>query len=63
MVLSIYSINGWRFDQILIGRTVIRDSGYMVMVVAIISGILVFLMFGMILIFYVTKYMEWMRGL
>ena len=34
----------WRFDQILIGRTVIRDSGYTVMVAAIVSGILVFLM-------------------
>ncbi len=52
-----------RFDQILICRTVIQDSGNTVMVVAIVSGILVFLMFGMILIFYVTKYMEWMRGL
>lgn len=34
----------WRFDQILIGRTVIRDSGYTVMIAAIVSGILVFLM-------------------
>ena len=34
----------WRLDQILIGRTVIRDSGYTVMIAAIVSGILVFLM-------------------
>ena len=34
----------WRFDQILIGRTVIRDSGYTGMIAAIGSGILVFLM-------------------
>lgn len=34
----------WRFDQILIGKTVIRDSGYTVMIAAIVSGILVFLM-------------------
>ena len=33
----------WRFDQILIGRTVIQDSGYTVMIAAIVSGILVFL--------------------
>ena len=34
----------WRFEQILIGRTVIGDSGYTVMIAAIVSGILVFLM-------------------
>lgn len=34
----------WRFDQILIGRTVIRDSRYTVTIAAIVSGILVFLM-------------------
>jgi len=33
----------WRFDQILVGRTVIRDSAYTVMIAAIVSGILVFL--------------------
>ena len=34
----------WRFDQILIGRTVIRDSRCTVTIAAIVSGILVFLM-------------------
>ena len=34
----------WRFDQILIGRTVIRSSGYTVMAAALVSSILVFLM-------------------
>ncbi|MDE7342106.1 MAG: hypothetical protein K2N80_16375 [Lachnospiraceae bacterium] len=34
----------WRFDQILTGRTVIRDSRYTVTIAAIVSGILVFLM-------------------
>ena len=34
----------WRFDQILIGRTVIHNSGYTVMAAAFVSGILVFLM-------------------
>lgn len=34
----------WRLDQILIGRTVIKDSGYTVMIAAIVSGVLVFLM-------------------
>ena len=33
-----------RLDQILIGRTVIKDSGYTVMIAVIISGVLVFLM-------------------
>lgn len=33
--------NNFRFDMILIGRTVIRNSGYTVMVAAVISGILV----------------------
>ena len=33
-----------RLDQILTGRTVIKDSGYTVMIAAIISGVLVFLM-------------------
>ena len=33
-----------RLDQILIGRTVIKDSGYTVMIAAIVSGVLVFLM-------------------
>lgn len=35
--------DNWRFDQILIGRTVIRDSAYTVMIAAIITSILVFL--------------------
>ena len=34
----------WRLDDILIGRTVIRDSGYTVGAAAIASSILVFLM-------------------
>lgn len=34
----------WRLDQILIGRTVVKDSGHTVMIAAIVSGILVFLM-------------------
>lgn len=34
----------WRLDHILIGRTVIRDSGYTVGAAAIASSILVFLM-------------------
>ena len=34
----------WRLDHILIGRTVIRDSGYTVVAAAIASSILVFLM-------------------
>ena len=33
-----------RLDQMLIGRTVIKDSGYTVMIAAIVSGVLVFLM-------------------
>ena len=33
-----------RLDQILIGRTVIKDSGYTVMIAVIVSGVLVFLM-------------------
>lgn len=33
----------WRLDQILIGRTVIRDSGYTLMIAATVSSILVFL--------------------
>ena len=33
-----------RLDQILTGRTVIKDSGYTVMIAAIVSGVLVFLM-------------------
>ena len=33
----------WRFDQILIGRTVIRDSAYTVMLAAVVTGILIFL--------------------
>ena len=33
----------WRLDQILIGRTVVKDSGYTVMIAAIVSGVLVFL--------------------
>jgi len=33
----------WRFDQILIGRTVIRNSAYTVMIAAIVTDILVFL--------------------
>ena len=34
----------WRLDQILIGRTVVKDSGHTVMIAAIASGVLVFLM-------------------
>lgn len=34
----------WRPDQILIGRTVVKDSGHTVMIAAIVSGVLVFLM-------------------
>ena len=34
----------WRLDHILIGRTVIRNSGYTVVAAAIASSILVFLM-------------------
>ena len=34
----------WRLDQILIGRTVVKDSGHTVMIAAIVSGVLVFLM-------------------
>lgn len=33
----------WRFDQILISRTVIKNSGYTVIIAAIISSIIVFL--------------------
>lgn len=36
--------DNWRFDYILIGRTVIRDSGHTVMIAAIVSGVLVLLM-------------------
>lgn len=36
--------DNWRLDHILIGRTVIRDSGHTVMIAAIISGILVILL-------------------
>lgn len=36
--------DNWRLDQILIGRTVIQNSGYTVMIAAIVSGVLVFLM-------------------
>ena len=35
--------DNWRLDQILIGRTVIKDSGHTVMIAAIVSSILVFL--------------------
>lgn len=34
----------WRIDFLLIGRTVIRDSGHTVMIAAIVSGVLVFVM-------------------
>ena len=34
----------WRLDQILIGRTVVKDSGHTVMIAAIASGVSVFLM-------------------
>ena len=34
----------WRFDQILIGRTVIQNSGYTVMAAAFVSGMVVLLM-------------------
>lgn len=36
--------DNWRLDYILIGRTVIKDSGHTVVIAAIISGVLVFLM-------------------
>lgn len=35
--------NNWRLDQILIGRTVIQDSGNTVVIAALASGVLVFL--------------------
>ena len=44
-VSQILSLNAdWRLDHILIGRTVIRNSGYTVVAAAIASSILVFLM-------------------